>query len=260
MTTNYLDFPTVHVLWTGGFDSSFRLVQLSKYQVNVQPYYVKDNRLCEANELAAIAGIYKDIESNLETQCRLHPLKIYQVSEIEEDVRITESFKRLRAETGLGTQYDWLARLAKQIPGLELGLEKANSSIARKCIDKFGKVKKVTEGDISFCILDGEHSSKDLINVFGQFHFPLPLFEKTKLEILQEYKKLGYEQTIRKTWFCHRPINNEPCGFCNPCVSTMQEGMGFRLSAEGRKRYKYRLFYRTKSRLLGAAKRFIMLP
>ena len=42
MTTNYLDFPTVHVLWTGGFDSSFRLVQLSKYQVNVQPYYVKD--------------------------------------------------------------------------------------------------------------------------------------------------------------------------------------------------------------------------
>ena len=34
-------------LWTGGYDSSFRMVQLSKSNVMIQPYYLSDKRKCE---------------------------------------------------------------------------------------------------------------------------------------------------------------------------------------------------------------------
>lgn len=37
----------INVLWTGGYDSSFRIVQLSKNKVTIQPYYLSDNRKCE---------------------------------------------------------------------------------------------------------------------------------------------------------------------------------------------------------------------
>lgn len=37
----------INVLWTGGYDSSFRMVQLSKSNVMIQPYYLSDKRKCE---------------------------------------------------------------------------------------------------------------------------------------------------------------------------------------------------------------------
>lgn len=74
--------------------------------------------------------------------------------------------------------------------------------------------------------------------MFSSFRFPIPLFKITKLEIREEYVKLGFEKTMHKTWFCHTPINNEPCGMCNPCKSVVEEGLSFRLTDKALKRYK----------------------
>ena len=35
----------VKVLWTGGFDSTFRVTQLSRMDVEIEPYYLSDGRL-----------------------------------------------------------------------------------------------------------------------------------------------------------------------------------------------------------------------
>ena len=35
---------TVNVLWTGGFDSTYRIVELSRLNVVVQPYYLLDEK------------------------------------------------------------------------------------------------------------------------------------------------------------------------------------------------------------------------
>ena len=101
--------PHVKILWTGGFDSSCRMVQLSKYPVTVQPYYLRDNRVSEQKELEAIAAITSDIENHPETKCIILPLIQFNVADIKPDPEITEGYRRIRDLTGLGSQYDWLA-------------------------------------------------------------------------------------------------------------------------------------------------------
>lgn len=227
--------PQIKILWTGGFDSSFRMVQLSKHQVTIQPYYLCDNRLSEHKELEAIAAITSDIQNHPETKCSILPLIKSKVVDIEPDNTITEAYQRLYKISTIGSQYEWLSRFAKENQGLEICLEKAETGRTNHCVATNGALKKIIEGDISYSIVDKEKSNADLISLFGVFHFPL--FEITKLEMLAEYKRLGYEETIQKTWFCHTPINNEPCGICNPCQQAVDEGLGFRLSPSGLARY-----------------------
>lgn len=240
----------INVLWTGGYDSSFRMVQLSKMDVIIQPYYLSDNRKSEKNELNAIAEITNDIKNNEETKCQILSLKIYNVSEIKEDKEITKAYLNLRKYVPLGTQYEWLARFAKEhnIKDLELGIEKADTSIPYSCIKKFGETIFIDKGELSYHTINSKKSTDDLITIFGRFHFPEPLFTITKKETLNEYKKLGFENSASKTWFCHKPFNNEPCGFCNPCVATIKEGMEFRFPKTSLRRYKLRFFYNNLSR------------
>jgi hypothetical protein len=239
LTNNNSEKLLVNILWTGGFDSSFRMVQLSKLDVTVQPYYLSDKkRHSEQNELNAISAITIDIKKHPDTKGIILPLIKLKVSEIEKDSEISQAYERLRKITLIGPQYDWLARFAKMKQGLELCLEKGESTRARNCILKYGSLKNIIENQISYCIINEEESAIDLLKVFGSFHFPLPLFEITKVEMQEEYKKMGFEETMYKTWFCHRPVNNEPCGICNPCKSVIEECMTFRLSPAGLKRFK----------------------
>jgi 7-cyano-7-deazaguanine synthase len=235
--------PHVNILWTGGFDSSYRMLQLSKYDVTIQPYYLCDNRRSEQLELNAISAITSDIQMHPETKCTILPLISFKVKDIEPDNEITEAFYRLQKLTGIGSQYDWLSRFAKLCNGLEMCLERSESGRAYKCFREYGNMKKNTEGDITYCQVDIEKPDPDFLKVFGLFRFPLPLFELTKIEILEEYKKLGFAETINKTWFCHTPVKNKACGVCNPCKSVIKEGLAFRLSEKALARNKTEMKY-----------------
>lgn len=238
----------VNVFWTGGFDSSYRMVELSKKKVTVQPYYLSDNRKSEKNELKAIAEITLDIKKHPETRSILLPLIIHKTSDVKADEKITKAYYNLRKIAPLGSQYDWLSRFAKEreIDGLELGIEKSDSSTVLAVIKKLGAVKLINEEETSYYILDKEKSNSDLYEVLGQFHYPYTLYNMTKIQTLVEYKKLGFEESINKTWFCHTPINNLPCGLCNPCKTVVKEGMGFRLPKSSLTRYKYQKAYKIK--------------
>ena len=231
-----MEHPQVKILWTGGFDSSFRMVQLSRYPVTIQPYYLCDNRLSEQKELEAMAAITSDIQNHPETKCKILPLIKSKVSDIQPDKTITEAYQRLYKIFLIGSQYEWLSRFAKENQGLELCLEKSENCRTDHCFATNGALKQIGEGEITYSIVDIDKSNADLISLFGAFRFPL--FEITKLEILEEYKRLGFEETMKKTWFCHKPINNEPCGICNPCQQVVEEGLSFRLSPSGLARYK----------------------
>jgi 7-cyano-7-deazaguanine synthase len=108
---------------------------------------------------------------------------------------------------------------------------------------KNGEVKKATEVTISYFIIDKGKSHPDLFKIFGNFRFPSPLLELTKFEVLEEYKKLGYSETINKTWFCHTPVKDKTCGVCNPCKAVIEEGLAFRLSTSALTRYKTEMKY-----------------
>lgn len=236
----------VNVLWTGGYDSSFRMIDLSKKDVVVQPYYVSENRFSEKHELSAITEITSDIINHRETRCTILPVKICKKWDVNPDSAITKSYKILKKIVPIGSQYEWLARFAKQndIRGLELGIEKASTSKVVQIFDKMNANLELVDIDgVSYYKLSEDNNDPDLYNVFGWFHYPNPLFNLTKIEVLQEYKNLGFEHVISKTWFCYRPIRNTPCGVCLPCQSALSEGMDFRFSKLGLARSKLSKFY-----------------
>lgn len=237
------DRTKVNVLWTGGFDSSYRMIQLSKLKVDIQPYYISEKRHSEIHELEAISAITTDIKNHPETKCSILPMITCKVTDIEPDETLTEAYSRLNTISPVGIQYEWLSRFAKSVPGLELSIEKNPLNKAYNCVQSLGKLIKIKKGEISYYVLDKKESNPDLYKIFGNYHFPDPLFETTKLQMVEDYKNLGFEHTMAKTWFCHTPVRNQPCGICNPCKSAIKEGLSFRLPPKAIKRYKNHLKY-----------------
>lgn len=239
----------VDIFWTGGFDSSFRVIQLSMLDVLIQPIYISDNRKSEANELQAIKTITKKIEKRTTTKATILPLIYKKKSDISEDKDITKSFYTIQKKYNLGGQYEWLARFAKEYGSpIELGLEKEQGSHAYQCLSESILQKKEYFSNNEYYILakEEEINDFDLYVVFSNFRFPLPLFEMTKLEVLEWSKISGFVDIIKNTWFCHTPIKNESCGLCNPCKQVVDAGMSFRLSRRARLRY-----FLFKSNILG---------
>lgn len=64
------DKPVIEIFWTVWYDSTFRIVQLSRCEVYIQPYYISDERISEPNELKAILLI-KSMVLLLKLQLRL---------------------------------------------------------------------------------------------------------------------------------------------------------------------------------------------
>ncbi len=235
--------PVVEILWTGGFDSSFRVVQLSRCAVQIQPYYLSDDRNSEANELRAISDITAFLQKHPDTKATFLPLQIVKKSERIIDPEISAAYQRMRETDFFGTQYDWLACFATKHPGLELSIHKDDKAIL--LIQKHGKLKEIHDDIIgSYWVLDVDNSPADLAILFQNYHFPLAY--ETKLQMRDEFQSLGYAEVINKTWFCYHPIHNEPCGMCNPCHYTIEEGMTERFSKAALRRYRRSksIFYR----------------
>lgn len=224
----------VSIFWTGGYDSSFRVCQLSRMNIEIQPYYLSDNRKSEKYELNSIREITEYLNGLSETKASILPLVYISKSDRDKDTDITKSYKRLRRQDFMGSQYDWLAIFAKTHKGVELSIHKDDKAI--QLISKHGALKEEIDPDIgSYYVIDEEKSFPDLIRVFSDYH--LPLAQYTKKEMKKMYIEMGFEEVIEKTWFCFTPINGKPCGTCNPCKYTIEEGMKERFDNAALYRY-----------------------
>ncbi len=54
----------VKLFWTGGYDSTYRLIQLSFRNVIIQPFYLCNDRLSEGLELEAMSKIRPAVIAN----------------------------------------------------------------------------------------------------------------------------------------------------------------------------------------------------
>lgn len=238
----------VEIFWTGGFDSTCRIVELSRKDIIVQPYYLVDSKYRRSlqYELDAISSITDDIATHPETRFVLKPLVKVKVSDLTPDRELSEAFKRVRKEIALGIQYEWLARFASHHPGIELCLEKEEGGHIFNYFNTKGTIEKIADKEVSYIIFDRSKSDRDLYTIFGNYHIPLPLREMTKLDLVGEYRKYGYEKTMLKTWFCHTPVKNEPCGVCNPCKIVVKDGLSFRLPPSALQRHATEMKYGNK--------------
>lgn len=225
----------IEILWTGGFDSTFRVCQLSRKEVEIQPYYLSDKRQSEKNELNAIKVITEKLRANKQTKATICDLIYVDYNERSNNEEISKSYKKLREKDFMGGQYEWLATFALEHKGIEMSIHKDDKAIL--LIEKNGKLNKICDDKIGeYYVLDKEGSSKELFDVFRNISYPLTKY--TKLEMKQELIDMGLEDVINDTWFCHTPIHNKPCGCCNPCIYTIEEGMPERFDSSALRRYK----------------------
>lgn len=187
--------------------------------------------------------ISKFIKNNEKCKCIFLPLISIDINDIDEDMEVTKSYEIIKNETGIGNQYEVLSKFAKQFGlTIELGLENNPLGRIKLLFKKYGvlrdfSINLTSGGSINYCELDKNKSSKDLLNLFGNFRFGLPLFNLTKLDIVSGYNKIGYEEVICMTWFCAHPIIGRPSGLCHPCEIVMKTSIGFRLPLHSRLLY-----------------------
>ena len=229
----------VNVLWTGGLDSSFRVIELSMQEVVIQPWYILDKvRKSATNELNAIKKISSIIWSHKNTNAKLLPLNIIKLEDIIDNITITDSFETLHKKYTIGHQYELIARYAKQKDIVfEMSLEKSDRSKAMDCLNSEANLSLCQDGAYSIYKVLQDGSSEDVFNVFKNIAFPASLWNMTKIDEIKWLIEHNHADTIKHTWFCHYPIFGLPCGHCNPCKDCIDEGLSFRVPMLGRLLY-----------------------
>jgi hypothetical protein len=221
----------IRLLWTGGWDSTFRILYASIVdRKRVEPHYIIDTtRPSSLRELQAIADVKAMLKALHQTAYdRIAPLQITSTAEIPDNTEITQAWTRLKQRSHLGGQYDWLARYAKanRLTALELSVH----------VDD--KLYGFLQGHVEQNPFGGYRLKSGVTgdeSIFNRFEFPILDYSKTHMrELAQAHEFLSI---LEKSWFCHEPRKGLPCGTCNPCAYTIEEGMGYRLPRDARFRY-----------------------
>ena len=236
----------INLLWTGGLDSTFRLVELAHEDIEIQPYYIVDTtRGSIPQETQAMNKILSLLRKKPFTKATIQDVKLIPDTTILTDNDITEKWKFFVNTNKLGSQYDYLARFAKQNNLiLEVGLECSERSKATNVLKEYGALqlhsytslesqKDINSWDCFYAITP-ESAHPYAKAIFENLRFPSHLFSLEKIEEAELLKEWGCRDILNSTWFCHRPIFGYPCGRCNPCKDALNEGMSWRVPVIGR--------------------------
>ena len=236
--------PAANLFWTGGWDSTFRLLQLLLIERrSVQPYYVIDRpkrRPAVPAERGAMDEIRRQVGARYpEASARLLPTVECAYADIAGRPEISNAFEQSLKFGFIGGQYEWLARFcaARDLRNMELSIHRDD------------KARELIAGliDASRVALDRKFAGDARYELFKYFRFPL--FDKTKEQMRAEARAAGFEELMNLTWFCHRPVRGEACGVCNPCIYTIEEGLGDRVPPAGHERYRVRIVPRLRQAL-----------
>lgn len=208
----------VHVLWTGGWDSTYRVMDLMAQggPAMVQPHYViNPERLSHQLELAAIRRIRERAIERWGN--RLLAPKTIELDQIPVSEPAQRQHDELAKRFNIGPQYLWLAEYARS----------AGISRLELCIHIDDKAYRImTEQGVAEEPLQGH---ADPIALFRE-RFSFPILNLTKLQMRDNARAAGFEDLMNLTWFCQIPAHNStPCGFCNPCQWTIKEGLAYRV-------------------------------
>ncbi len=215
-----------NLFWTGGWDSTFRLLQLLLKKKNpVQPIYVIDsNRKSLALEIKTMKKIKEKVFQNYPFCKELIQTTIYlDAHDLPVDQTLQEAYSGTIKTQHIGVQYLWLANLCKQnnIYPVELSIQQhQNPKRSNFCI-----ASRVSSNMLS----------RDEKKLYQYFAFPL--IDYTKEGMQEEVLNNQWQNIMNMTWFCHLPTKrNNPCGTCAPCTIAIDEGFGWRIPPMNRLR------------------------
>lgn len=221
-----------NVLWTGGWDSTFRVLQVLTENPDavVQPHYLVDPcRSTTGIEMKTIHRITQACDQTTIYSRRIRPLVKVSVNDLLADKEIEQSWQAIRNHHPIGVQYKWLAQYAKHaaINDLEIGIQKGGH------IDSLigeNMVRKPAPSSHTYVINEG--TARGPYYLFSFFEFPI--IRKSKRDMINYAQARGFAEIMDMTWFCFWPLGGiHPCGFCNPCNSAFRQGMKHRIGWRG---------------------------
>jgi hypothetical protein len=220
----------INVLWTAGWDSTFRVLWLSlKERASVQPYYIlkskADPTTAQLMELYAMRRIRLALrKKDPDAAALIRPGIFFAKHDIRPDATMTARYRQLRKKAFLGQQIQWLARFSDQAQLDHLELCVHHDDNAYKFIKDYIQPNSL-EGARRGWVL--APNAPDELMLYRRFRFPLLDMTKVKMGVIA--KENDFDHIMRLTWFCHAPWRGLPCGICNPCKYAEHEGMGWRI-------------------------------
>lgn len=224
----------INVLWTSGWDSSFRTLYLALVEKKqVQPYYVIDeSRKSLRIELKAMENIRKALRDlDPEAADRIHETHFVRKADIPDNPEITRKFHELNKIVRWGSQFEWLAIYAEScgISNLEIGLTSMSLHVIPNLVAVELPGMRHSPITHRYIAEDDRHP----YSIFKYFSFPI--ITLSKLDMGEIAKKRGFAHIMEETWFCHKPTKQgTPCGFCYPCRDAVKSGLGRRVPKHSR--------------------------
>ena len=204
-----------NLLWTGGFDSTFRLCQLSREDCVIQPIYLKiKERLAVKYELEAQQKILRFLDEKGH-KATILPVKVVDMSPYMNDIDTHSAFERMCADDRIGGQYVPMASFVNHFGYCELcqeGYVNSPGALTRMLMN--GVVFKYDEMGNRF--IDKSKSDKDKVIIFGNYYFPI--LDINNLQMIDMLKKWGLYGVISLVRFCMSDTE-ESCGYCVCCLN-----------------------------------------
>jgi Queuosine biosynthesis protein QueC len=214
-----------YVLWTGGWDSTFRIIQLFNKSLTLQPIYVIDKgRKSTKKEIETIELLTDEIPLKFKASTgKILPAKFVERDKIPSDLYLKLIYRIIKKRRSIGKQYYWLACLSKSYDNLEQCFHKEDRGQLIS-IDELTEITDDTGG--RNWVINRKKMGFLRSQLFKNVRFPL--IYSSKLEMKEFAEKHGFIDIMNKTWFCHKS-SEKPCGKCSPCKQYVIDGFGYRL-------------------------------
>ena len=205
----------VQLLWTGGWDSSFRLLQLLLIEKRaVQPIYVISlGRRTALLEFQAMERMRQALLPRLRDPAQLLPTKVAIQDQYPARQELADLWESINSRARLGAQYLWLASVAEALDwrGVELSLEAYPGGMA----------------EFEHLVFDapGRLNDSPEAALFSRFTFPV--MHLTKREMGDIAREHGFYDILMQRWFCQDPVGGKACGHCRPCRLANRDGVDF---------------------------------
>ncbi|WP_420457521.1 hypothetical protein [Rubrivirga sp.] len=227
-------------LWTGGWDSTYRVLQRARIERRpVRPCYVVDrNRASAGMELDAMNRLLNTLQQqDPETFARFWAPRYVDRQAIPANPSIERAWEHLRDAYDIGNQYNWLARLVEAADWTGVELSVYGGGRLRPMFGDHVHAVEQEGGHTTYVV--GPDAPEPVRLVFGRFAFPF--WETDKQSAFAAADRQGLTELLdAHTWFCFDPRNGEPCGLCRPCEFMMKDGLGHRIPRSGHLRHRLR--------------------
>jgi len=223
------------VFWTGGWDSTFRVLDiLSSMDGFIQPYYlIYTGRPSTVMELKTINLIMDEIEQVDGWRGRVLRPQFFLADRYKyKNEPYASALTKVRQKGFLGTQYLCMAQFRDEDPdaGFEVGVPMGHGAGYRNLRDHI-----VVHPQFSDVMILGSEAPEELQILFKGYHLPLMTTTKKMMGEIAQAK--GFLNLLERAWFCHFPVDGAACGVCPPCKVTIRAGLGYRVGEAGLERF-----------------------